>query len=192
MLCKLLLMTIHVTLECTNNIHKKKKKELNWPWMLFIDLVSELFLFFFFPQWKRHHSLVRHFKQLCRLFILSCYSVEVLKKWACQFSSGLYFVEGREIKSHLKFTFDICERQRHWVCVISRTGKTRAKGDWQSVKRDPGGEVASDFQGLCLLIWSTSHGYLCGNEQPLSPGTFTWVLALLQLCADMSWWDIAA
>lgn len=143
----------------------------------------------FFFSLERQPSLVQHLNQLCILFILTetfRYSVEVLKKCACHFSSDLNFVEGKKIKSHLKLTFDICVHQRHWVCVISETGKTRANGDWQSVKRDPGGEVASDFQGLCLLIWSTSHGYLCGNEQPLSPGTFTGVLAPLQLCADMS------
>lgn len=49
-------------------------------------------------------------------------------------------MEGNKIKSHLKFIFDICKRWCHWVCVISGTGKTRAKGDWQSVKQDRGGE----------------------------------------------------
>lgn len=179
------------------NVHmtyiKKKNLRLTQTLLTFLYQRNQTFcdknscyLFFFLWRGSLHLSNISTNYAFFSFWQRPCYSVEVLKKCACHFSSDLNFVEGKKIKSHLKFTFDICVHQRHWVCVISETGKTRANGDWQSVKRDPGGEVASDFQGLCLLIWSTSHGYLCGNEQPLSPGTFTGVLAPLQLCADMS------
>lgn len=135
-----------------------------------------------------------------------CYSVEVLKKWACHFSSDLYF-SGREqdkkpLEIHIWYlqamvSLGLCnqwdwENEGEGRLAECETGPGRGGLVVRPGRCVGGVWVASDFQGFCLLIWSTSHGYLCGNEQPLSPGTFTEVLALLQLSADMSWWDIAA
>lgn len=150
--------------------------------------------FIIYLQWERQSSLVQHLNQLCRLFILT----EILLFCGSpqEMSLSLFirslFCRGERDKKPLEIhiwylrvpeSLGLCNQQ-DWEnegegrLAECETGPRGGSGEWF-----PGSLFVNLVNIAWLFVWKWA---------ALSPGTFTGVLAPLQLSADMSWWDIAA